>query len=304
MHSHLPVGRLADYLESLTRERAWVAVLVATSALAIADSHFRGIGLAPLYIPIVCAACWKLGARAGYFVALLLAVLAVMPHLAGAADHSILALAVRVAACVATFLFVAAIIASFRRSFDREHYLARRDRMTGALNKEIFHQRAGAALDAAARSGQTLLLAILDLDDFKAVNNAHGHAGGDAVLRAFARGAAEIIRREDDFGRVGGDEFAFLLPVHSAEEGHQLAARLHARLSAVLAEAVHPVTCSMGALVIPPDVPRDEATVMHAVDQLMYAVKHAGKNAVEIGEAGAPPAIPLCFAGALREQMA
>ena len=227
-----------------------------------------------------------------------------MPHLADAADHSFLALAVRVAVCLATFLFVAAIIASFRRSFDREHYLALRDRMTGALNKEIFHQHARAALDTAARSGQTLLLAILDLDDFKAVNNAYGHAGGDAVLRAFAQGAAEIIRREDDFGRVGGDEFAFLLPVHSAEEGHQLAARLHARLSAVLAAAVHPVTCSMGALVIPPDVPRDEATMMHAVDQLMYVVKNAGKNAVEIGEAGAPPSLAAVPLRQLREQIA
>ena len=60
---------------------------------------------------------------------------------------------------------------------------------------------------------------------------------------------------------------------------------LHKRLSSVLADTPHPVTCSMGALLISPDTPRDEPSLMHAVDQLMYAVKRAGKNAVEIGRA-------------------
>ena len=60
---------------------------------------------------------------------------------------------------------------------------------------------------------------------------------------------------------------------------------LHKRLSSVLAGTPHPVTCSMGALLIQPETPRDEPSLMHAVDQLMYAVKRAGKNAVEIGRA-------------------
>lgn len=304
MNNHLPVGRLADHLESLSRERAWLAVLVATSALAIADNHFRGIGLAPLYIPIVCAACWTLGERAGYLVALLAATLAVVPHLAEDARHSFTMLAARSGVRVATYMFIAAIIASFRRSFDRERYLALRDRMTGALNKEIFHQRVVANLEIAARTQRTLLLAILDLDDFKGVNTRHGHVAGDAVLRAFAQGAAEIVRREDDFGRIGGDEFAFLVQVHSIEDGRRFAATLHSRLSAVLAGMAHPVTCSMGALVIPPDVSRDEATLMHAVDQLMYAVKRAGKNAVEIGQAGAMTDTAILSAAQLREQIA
>jgi diguanylate cyclase (GGDEF)-like protein len=304
VNSHLPVGRLADHLESLSRERAWLAVLVATAALAMADNHFRGIGLAPLYIPIVCAACWTLGEREGYFVALIAAILAVVPHWTDDAHHSLAVLGTRAGVRIATYLFVAATIASFRRSFDREHYLALRDRMTGALNKEVFHQRVTAALDAATRSDRTLLLAILDLDDFKGVNTRHGHVAGDAVLRAFAKGAAEIVRREDEFGRIGGDEFAFLIPVHSADEGRLLATALHARLSAVLAEAAHPVTCSMGALVIPPDAARDEATMMHSVDQLLYAVKRAGKNAVEIGEAGTALDAAIPSAAQLREQIA
>jgi hypothetical protein len=80
--SHLPVGRLADRRHSLPRERAWFAILLSVTALALANAHFPRIGLAPLYIPIVCAACWALGGRAGYLVAIVAAVLAVVPHLA------------------------------------------------------------------------------------------------------------------------------------------------------------------------------------------------------------------------------
>ncbi|MFC3216353.1 GGDEF domain-containing protein [Novosphingobium panipatense] len=111
-----------------------------------------------------------------------------------------------------TYGFVAAIVLSFRRSFDREHHLAARDRMTDALNKETFRERVIHRLDLAVPARQSFLLAILDLDDFKGINNRHGHVAGDEVLRAFAQGARKAIRREDDFGRIGGDEFAFCFP--------------------------------------------------------------------------------------------
>ena len=92
-----------------------------------------------------------------------------------------------------------------------EHYyralsLAVRDRMTDALNKETFRERVIHRLDLAVPARQSFLLAILDLDDFKGLNNRHGHVAGDEVLRTFAQGARGIIRREDDFGRIGGDE--------------------------------------------------------------------------------------------------
>ncbi|GGO99999.1 GGDEF domain-containing protein [Stakelama pacifica] len=285
MNSNLPVGRLADRLHSMPRERAWFAILLSVTALALADAHFPRIGLAPFYIPIVCAACWALGSRAGYLVAVVAAVLAVVPHLAELPRLSPALLGARMAVRAVTYVFLAAIVLSFRRSFDREHHLAARDRMTDALNKETFRERVIHRLDLAVPARQSFLLAILDLDDFKGLNNRHGHVAGDEVLRTFAQGARGIIRREDDFGRIGGDEFAFLLPVHSAEEGVYFARSLHKRLSSVLVGTPHPVTCSMGALLIPPDTPRDEPSLMHAVDQLMYAVKRAGKNAVEIGRA-------------------
>src|SRR3546814_16853868 len=69
MNSHLPVGRLAEHLESLSRERAWFAIVAATTGVAAANFSFPAIGFAPLYMPVICGACWALGAREGYFVA-------------------------------------------------------------------------------------------------------------------------------------------------------------------------------------------------------------------------------------------
>ncbi|HEX7741924.1 MAG TPA: GGDEF domain-containing protein, partial [Sphingobium sp.] len=125
------------------------------------------------------------------------------------------------------------------------------------------------------------------------INNREGHLAGDDVLRTFAKGASSIIRREDLIGRIGGDEFALLVRVPSIAEGQGFARDLHARLSAVLAEGRHPVTCSMGALLISPHAPRDAGELMHAADLAMYRAKQTGKNAVEIGRADEPGLAPI-----------
>lgn len=298
MNSHLPVGRLAGYLEALSRERIWLAIVAATGAVAALDHAVPAVGFAPLYMPIICGAAWGLGAREGYFVAVIAAILAVMPglHAGPPAVPSILAL--RVLIRIVTFVFLAATIISFRRSYDRERFHAHRDRMTGTLNKEVFQGRCAAAIEDAARTGQTLLLVILDLDDFKAVNNRDGHQAGDEVLRTFAKGVSSIMRREDLIGRIGGDEFSLLVRVPSIAEGQSFAHDIHARLTTVLAGSPYPVTCSMGAVLIPSDAPRNADELMHLADQAMYRAKQTGKNAVEITRAGDPPALRPVFATA------
>lgn len=84
--------------------------------------------------------------------------------------------------------------------------------MTDALNKETFRERVIHRLDLAVPARQSFLLAILDLDDFKGINNRYGHIAGDEVLRTFAQGARKIIRREDDFGRIGATSSPFCFP--------------------------------------------------------------------------------------------
>nr|WP_087573458.1 MULTISPECIES: GGDEF domain-containing protein [unclassified Sphingomonas]AJW29637.1 diguanylate cyclase/phosphodiesterase with PAS/PAC sensor(s) [Sphingomonas sp. JE1] len=284
MNSLLPGGRLAGRLEALPREQIWLGITAALASIASLDCILPIAGFASLYIPVICGACWGLGARAGYLVAAIAALLSVTPALAVSAVAPDI-VAMRTAIRIAIFLFLAATIASFRRSYDRELFLADRDRMTGTLNKEVFHRRCNRSIQDAAHSRHTLLLIILDLDDFKAVNNHGGHQAGDEVIRHFAEGASAIMRREDLIGRIGGDEFSLLVRVPSVAEGWTFARNVHKRLSAVLAESRYPVTCSMGALLIPGDLPRNASELMHAADLAMYRAKKAGKNAVEIARA-------------------
>lgn len=274
---------MANQLQRLTVRQTWLAVLLAIAVVALLDFSFPGVGFAPLYIPTIGLAGWLLGKRAGYIIAIAAAILAtvLMPGLVVSGDFSILIskFVIRLFA----FAFITSIILSFRRSYDRERYLARRDRMTGALNQESFREQVPATLAAARNSGRTVLVALLDFDNFKLVNSEHGHAAGDTVLRLFANGTRSILRHEDEFGRLGGDEFAVVAALLSDEEAATFAETLHGRLTNVLRESGLPVTFSMGALIVPPANREPAPVLLHRADMLMYAQKRAGKNGLHIG---------------------
>ena len=110
------------------------------------------------------------------------------------------------------------------------HRQAREDELTRAINRRGFLEAAEAALDRARANGEQLSLAMLDVDRFKQINDEHGHAAGDDVLRELVRRVQARVRGSDLLGRLGGDEFALLLPDASLEQARQLCATLHATL--------------------------------------------------------------------------
>ncbi|PZR81079.1 MAG: GGDEF domain-containing protein [Stutzerimonas stutzeri] len=283
-----PSGRVAESLYFLPRRLAWCAIGVIISGIAWADFSFPYVGMGPFYLLLICGAGWSLGGISGFIIAIGVAVLATLPAVSEEAELTSGILAVKLCMRLVCFGTVAIVINSFRRSFQRERYRARRDTMTGALNHQVFYCRAGKRIDEAGRSNATLLLAILDLDDFKAINSTHGHGAGDAVLRTFADSLSSIVRREDLVGRLGGDEFGLLLHVPSIAEGQGFARSIHSRLSRLLAQGQYPLTCSMGALLVPPAASRNLAELMHAADLAMYQAKNAGKNGVRIVRADKP----------------
>ena len=103
---------------------------------------------------------------------------------------------------------------------------ARLDDLTGALSRGAFADAARTAMARAARDGRPVTLAVLDLDRFKAVNDRHGHAAGDALLRRLSGAWLRLLRGGDVLGRLGGDEFAVLLPGTDGEGAAALLARL------------------------------------------------------------------------------
>jgi diguanylate cyclase (GGDEF)-like protein len=109
---------------------------------------------------------------------------------------------------------------------------ARRDPLTGLGNRRLWHEQADIELSRARRDGTPLSVALFDLDGFKSINDARGHAAGDVLLRELADAWRPLVRLPDVLVRIGGDEFATLLPGAAAEQAELVAERLCAELPA------------------------------------------------------------------------
>jgi diguanylate cyclase (GGDEF) domain len=158
------------------------------------------------------------------------------------------------------------------------------DGLTGISNRRQCEEALTSEISRADRLGTPLTLVLADLDDFKAINDAHGHATGDDVLREFAAVLRATVRDSDLAGRWGGEEFMLLLPGADAVGGAQLADRVRTSLmerSFVGQEgAAVSVTCSFGVAQHSPGL--DERDLFAAADRALYRAKREGKNRVEL----------------------
>jgi diguanylate cyclase (GGDEF)-like protein len=158
------------------------------------------------------------------------------------------------------------------------------DELTQLANRRYFMQTLGTELRRAERFDEPLALVFADLDDFKHVNDRHGHHIGDEVLRAFAGAIRKRVRAFDLAARLGGEEFAVLLPETDLSGAEALAESLRAAVAAlevpvVGREAVR-VTASFGIAVYPQTHNVDE--LMTAADLALYRAKREGKNRVRV----------------------
>lgn len=158
------------------------------------------------------------------------------------------------------------------------------DGLTGIANRRQCEEALTAEISRSDRLGAPLTLVLADLDDFKAINDAHGHATGDDVLREFAAVLRATVRDSDLAGRWGGEEFMLLLPGADAVGAAQLADRVRASLaerSFLGGEgAVVSVTCSFGVAQHTPGT--DDRELFAAADRALYRAKREGKNRVEL----------------------
>jgi len=167
-----------------------------------------------------------------------------------------------------------------RRLFDQQlRQLAYEDPLTRLPNRSLLSQRLGEELERARSNGTQLAVGYLDLDNFKPINDSHGHAVGDQLLVAVAERLCRCLRPGDTVGRLGGDEFVVILPgLSSLAELKALGERL---LSAVaqptlLGETLSvAVSTSIGFRLVPPD-DADPDTLLRQADQAMYAAKRDG----------------------------
>jgi diguanylate cyclase (GGDEF)-like protein len=165
--------------------------------------------------------------------------------------------------------------------------LSRSDPLTGCLNRLGFAERLGEELRRTNQGGPDLSLVLLDFDGFKLVNDLHGHAAGDALLRWAAQAMTGALRPGDCLSRLGGDEFGALLPAADPARAKAIADRLQMALSARISASAGTASTSVDGT--------NAERLHHRADERLYAIKRArvglGATAVTASnQAAAPPA--------------
>jgi diguanylate cyclase (GGDEF)-like protein len=292
--SSYKLDRIVAWLDNRTQKESWAIVSIAVILVAALDyvTYAQQWCMVTLYILPGCLSAWTLRVRGAVATTAAVIILCVLRYPLLSVDVHAPAIVPNALAPTIAFCLLLTVMLAFRRDHDRVLIAARQDPLTGVLNKKTFRTRAETLFKEASAAHRSVLLAYIDFDGFKAVNDRYGHQAGDEVLQAFASDAMRSLRSEDCFGRLGGDEFGLVAQVGPGEDAEALAKRLHGRFTAALAASGHAVTCSMGALIVPADNRLSHAELVRTADRLMYAAKHAGKNAVMVATAASTEAAP------------
>jgi two-component system, cell cycle response regulator len=167
------------------------------------------------------------------------------------------------------------------------------DSLTGIANRRTILETLGRELERSRRAGTSCAVVFVDLDHFKRVNDTHGHAAGDAVLRQAASTMRSTLRPYDLLGRYGGEEFVVVLPGCDAAGARAVAERLRGTVSAaptVVGELSLSVTCSVGVAVGGGASGADRERLLAAADAALYRAKEAGRDRVVVDGDDRPPA--------------
>jgi two-component system, cell cycle response regulator len=168
--------------------------------------------------------------------------------------------------------------------FQRQMYeSALRDDLTKTFNKKYFTDRLESEFAFAARTKADLSLVVFDLDHFKTINDTYGHPVGDQVLTDMAQAVAALIRAEDVFARVGGEEFAVICRGADCTQGLAVAERVRQSVAGHTFSAddkTIPVAVSAGVASVPDARIADAQALIAATDQALYEAKRAGRNRV------------------------
>jgi diguanylate cyclase (GGDEF)-like protein len=240
--------------------------------------------------PVAVTVTAVTGASVGLSVAALLVLTAALDLGFGGGFGVYLAVSIVIPLIVAAPVswLIARLLREVEQARELAQALAWKDELTGLYNRRRFAELAQRELQLAARAGRPLAAVLIDLDNFKQVNDGHGHAVGDALLVAVGQGASQALRGTDLIARWGGEEFAVVLPDAGADEAVQLVERLlqvvrDLRLP-LPEEAWLQCTASMGVAIHAGDGESFQALIDRA-DQAMYEAKVGGKNRLVLAQA-------------------
>ena len=173
------------------------------------------------------------------------------------------------------------------RQMERAHKLstvaAQTDELTGLMNRRAFYENAQLLYTQCRQNQQPLCALMLDMDHFKQINDTYGHQAGDQVLRQIGGVISSSFRQADVYGRLGGEEFAVLLPNTSLDTARNIAEQLVKAISHMVAEPVKGVTASLG-VASSQTLDQDLHSLMNTADKALYRAKALGRNQVAVAE--------------------
>ncbi|WP_243546257.1 GGDEF domain-containing protein [Pseudodesulfovibrio tunisiensis] len=173
----------------------------------------------------------------------------------------------------------------FQEILERLAYQTEHDPLTGLANRRAFDRTLEIEIERTKRTNAPLSLAILDLDDFKHINDTYGHPKGDEVLKQFAECLDSTTRAYDLAARIGGEEFTLLLAGAGTVKAKQMLNRVRNQLGSIRFDSpqgAFNVTCSIGLTCYKGAVDLSTAEFIELADQALYEAKRAGKNRLEV----------------------
>lgn len=276
---------MKSLLHWMTVHRRATLAAAFLAALAIGYANFLSraaweIDLWPLMLGPVAAVAWVYPPRTASVLAVFAAVCVVVSS-DGGDGFPLVPTMGELGVDTLTFLTFSGLVGLLARTLGVQTQLARFDPLTATVSAARFRALVEQELPRARRYDHSTAVAYLDVDNFKMINDEHGHDAGDVALQCVAAVISQQLRHTDVVGRLGGDEFGILMPETSEDAAHVVLNRVRSAVSELALEKVWPIGVSIGATVVASscaDATGEE--VVKRADMQMYRIKSGSKNGV------------------------
>lgn len=240
----------------------------------------REFSLVLAYLIVITGVTWYSNWGFGLFTALASTMAWVVADAAaGAVYNHPFALYWNTGSRLITYYAIVLLLSALKDKLWQAETLSTTDVLTGAMNRRGFNLLGDLEIAKASRTSTPLTTAYVDVDDFKLLNDRHGHDEGDKALQLTARVVQSNLRQNDTLARLGGDEFAIILPDTDSKTAQAVIARLHHALKETMASYDYAITFSIGVVTFT-HPPMSVDALLRGADTLMYEVKRSGKGRV------------------------